>query len=84
MFSFGCVVCHVITQQGPEPSELIQRNPITEMLIELSEVERRSRYIDQISEGSLKQLVIACLDNDQERRPPISLVNERITSIITG
>ena len=50
----------------------------------LSEVERRQHHINQISEGSLKQLVITCLDDDQERRPPISVVSERITSIITG
>ena len=52
-------------------------------LLEFS-VEFRSCYIDQISEGSLKQLVITCLDDDQERRPPISLISERITNIITG
>ena len=79
VFSFGCVVCHVITQQWPTPLELI-----TDRGVVLSEVERRQRYIDQIREGSLKQLVITCLDNDQKRRPPISLVSERITSIITG
>ena len=84
VFSFGCVVCHVITQQWPTPSDLIYTDPTPDKLTGLSEVERRSRYIDQISDKSLKQLVITCLDNDQERRPPISLVSERITSIITG
>ena len=84
VFSFGCVVCHVITQQWPTPAALKKLDPTTKKVIILSEVERRKHYIDQISEGSLKQLVITCLDDDQERRPPISLVNERITSIITG
>ena len=84
VFSFGCVVCHVITQKWPTPSSFIRHDPITKRLVALSEVERRQYYIDQISEGSLKQLVITCLDDDQERRPPISLVSERITSIITG
>ena len=78
VFSFGCVVCHVITQQWP------YIDPPTSKLVTLSEVEKRRYYIDHISEGSLKQLVITCLDNDPERRPPISLVSERITSIITG
>ena len=83
VFSFGCVVCHVITQQWPVPvasEKYIRRR----RFIMLSEVERRKHYIDQIIAGSLKQLVITCLDDDQERRPLISLVNERITSIITG
>ena len=83
VFSFGCEVCHVITQQWPQPSPWINFDPNGKRT-RLSEVERRKHYIDQISEGSLKQLVITCLDDDQERRPPISLVNERITSIITG
>ena len=75
----------MITQQWPTPlaSDGESRKKVT-----LSEVERRQHYIDQIREGSLKQLVITCLDNDQERReerrPPISLVSERISSIITG
>ena len=84
VFSFGCVVCHVITQQWPAPLEQVHIDRNTFELRALSEVERRQRYIDQISEGSLKQLVITCLDNHSERRPPISLVSERITSIITG
>ena len=83
VFSFGCVVCHVITQQWPTPSPSVIKDPETGKLI-VPEVERRQRYIDQISEESLKQLVIICLDNDQERRPPISVVSKRITSIITG
>ena len=84
VFSFGCVVCHVITRQWPTPSSFMRHDPITNKPVALSEVERRQRYIDQIREGSLKQLVITCLNNDPKRRPPISLVSERITSIITG
>ena len=84
VFSFGCVVCHVISQQWPQPAAFTKHDPTTGRRIALSEVERHKHYIDQISEGSLKQLVITCLDDDQERRPPISLVNEKITSIITG
>ena len=86
VYSFGCVVCHVITQQWPMPSGIFNthRDPVNNRLVLLSAVERYQRYIDQISEGSLKQLVITCLDDDQERRPPISVVSERITSIITG
>ena len=30
-----------------------------------TEVERRQRYIDKISNGSLKQLVISCLDDEK-------------------
>ena len=78
------MICHVIAQQWPDPSRHIRFDHTTEAFIALSEVESRKDYIDQISEESLKQLVVTCLDNKQERRPPISLVSERITSIITG
>ena len=84
VFSFGCVVCYVIIQQRPVPSPQRKLDPVTKKVMEFTEVERRQDYIDQIREGPLKQLVITCLDNDQERRPPISVVSERITSIITG
>ena len=76
------MVCHVITQQWPIPLEYKKYSPLTEIM--LSEVERRQPYIDEIREGLLKELVITCLDNDQERRPPISLISERISSVITG
>ena len=86
VFSFGCVVCHVTTQQWPMPTKHVVKDPKTGKQIPLlvSAIDRRRCYIDQISEGSLKQLMITCLDDDQERRPPISVVSERITSIITG
>ena len=84
VFSFGCVVCHVITQQWPTPLDFIEFDPVSITQRVLSAVERRSCYIDQISERSLKQLVVACLDNDPGKRPPISLVSERISNIITG
>ena len=84
VFSFGCVVCHVITQQWPVPSPLSIVDLKSGKEITVSEVERRKQYIDQISKESLKQLVIACLNNDQARRPLISLINERVTSMITG
>ena len=82
VFSFGCVVCHVITQEWPVPSLLSIVDPKSRKTVIVSEVERRKHYIDQISEGSLKQLVIKCLNNDQARCPLISLVNDRITSMI--
>ena len=84
VFSFGCVICHVITQQWPTPSNKVDFDPVTRKRVALSKVKRRQHYIDQISERSLKQLVITCLNDDQERHPPISVVSERITSIITG
>ena len=39
VFSFGCVVCHVITQQWPTPSVPMRHDPVTNILVALSEVE---------------------------------------------
>ena len=50
MFSFGCVVCHVITQQWPKPLDLLYRgvDPTIDIMSRaLSELGRN--YIDQIS-----------------------------------
>ena len=66
VFSFGCVICHVISQQWPEPLSSKVRDPKTGKRLALTEVESPQHYIDQISEGSLQQLVITCLDDDQE------------------
>ena len=76
VFSFGCIACDVIVEQithGPF-SYTGSRTP----------KRTRERQIKQISESSLKQMVIACLNYDQEKCPAISVVSERITSIITG
>ena len=78
VFSFGCVICHVITQQWPIPLPSVIKDPQTNKYVTLSEVKRRQYYIDQISEWSLKKLVITCLDDRPGRRPPISDVSERI------
>ena len=78
VFSFGCLVCDVITSY-------LRSCPSSEPpLTPCYAIKKRKHRINQISEGSLKQLVIKCLDNDPERRPLISVVSDRITSIITG
>ena len=71
VFAFGCVVCHVITQQLPVP-----------IGISLNEVQLRQYYIDQIKLEPLKQLVITSLYNNSEDRPLISQVCERMNSIM--
>ena len=76
IFSFGCVVLHVVCQKWPSP--LFQYGPV------VYESKRRLRYISQINDESLKQLVISCLNNSPSRRPQISQVCEWITTIFEG
>ena len=47
-------------------------------------VEKHQDYIDLISDSSLKKLVEACLQCKSENRPHMSLVYDRITSVMTG
>ena len=71
VFAFGCVVCHVITQQLPVP-----------IGTSLDEVQSRQYYIYQIKLEPLQQLVITSLDNNSEDRPLISQVCERMNSLM--
>ena len=70
IFAFGCVICHVITQQLPIPSGTTS-----------NEVQLRQHYIKQIELEPLKQLVIISLDNKSENCPLASLLCEKITTI---
>ena len=51
VFSFGCVVCHVITQNWPVPSLSSIVDPKSRKMVIVSEVERR---INTISIRSVK------------------------------
>ena len=118
VFSFGCIVCHIITQrcpgmQHPEKSKVALKKKqndrcrprgkssplvaITDQkemhddftsytMVEWSRgVEKHQNYLDQISDNSLRQLVEACLQRNSKNRPSsISLIYDRITSIIEG
>ena len=106
VFSFGCVMCHVITQRWPHDvtgvrlrmrsgqvmgtivhQEIYNPCKIAKQLSYTMDdwcVEKHQNYIDMISDDSLKQLIEACLQQNPEIRPHISLIYERITRIITG
>ena len=71
IFSFGCIICHVVSQQYPQPMESSQS----------TEVEKRQKYLDHIQAGLLKQLVVQCLDDDPAKRPLVSSLCERTTAI---
>ena len=114
VFSFGCIMCHVIIQSFPSvqhqpeiniddsPAHKLRSTPevtVTSVSVEghtpltrrkisftLDDwsVNKHQRYIDLIHDNSLKQLVEACLQCKSKYRPQMSLVYERITSIMTG
>ena len=80
VFSFAGIALHVFAEEWPTPSGLKRRDPITKMLLALTEAERRQKYLDEIPEGAtiLKQLFERCLDDDPIERPCIQEVSEMI------
>ena len=73
VFSLGCVACHVMSHQWPEPNCL--------MFIQ-TEVERREEYLKFCISSALKKLVEQCLDNEPRKRPDVSVVRRKLNKII--
>jgi len=73
IFSFGGIMLFVATHEWPHPTDLIETDPKTGKIAAFTEVERRQKYLDKMTEEMemLKSLVISCLDNCQSRRPEI-------------
>ena len=80
VFSFAGIILHTFTQQWPAPSKPIIFDPKTRKRVALSEVERRSKYLDMMTgEGAvLKPLIEECLDEDPTVRPSMVAVCEKI------
>ena len=83
VFSFAGVALHLFSEKWPTPSRRKKRDPTTKKMISLSEVERRQQYLDtMIVEGAaLKEMVMRCLDDDPDERPPIQEVSQWIKSL---
>jgi len=83
VFSYGGVVLNVITQQWPEPTDQLQFNTSTKKWEVISEVTRRQKYLDMLigNATSLKSIVISCLDDDADDRPPLTQVSTEIKRI---
>ncbi|XP_065916156.1 serine/threonine-protein kinase TNNI3K-like [Dysidea avara] len=69
VFSLGCIACHVMSHQWPEPKDLLPEDSMTAR----TEVQRREDYLLSCAEP-LKQLVKSCLHNKPDLRPDILLV----------
>ncbi|XP_065913277.1 uncharacterized protein [Dysidea avara] len=66
VFSLGCIACHVMSHQWPEPKDL------EASLTALTEAERREEYLQSCTQSSLKHLVRSCLHNEPNQRPKVS------------
>ena len=83
VFSFAGVTLHLLSEEWPTPSSQKKRDPKTKKLIALSEAQRRQQYLDKIPEEivALKEIILLCLDDDPDERPPIKKVSETIESL---
>ena len=83
VFSFAGITLHLLSEEWPTPSFEKKRDPKTKKFIALSEAQRRQRYLDKIPKETtvLKEMIIQCLDDDPDERPPINKVSETIDSL---
>ena len=83
VFSFGGVALHLFSEEWPTPSGPKKRDPVTRKLVALSEVQRRQQYLDAMPMecATLKEMVMRCLDDDPDERPPIKEVSQLIKSV---
>ena len=80
VFSYGGVILNVTTQLWPEPTDSAEFNPDTGRRELVSEVKRRQEYLDKMTGGAadLKPLVMSCLDDNPNKRPPVAQVSMTI------
>ena len=83
VFSFGGIALHLFSEEWPTPGAQKKRDSTTNKLVALSEAQRRQRYLDAMTvEGAaLKEMVMRCLDDDPDQRPPIREVSQMIKSV---
>ena len=83
VFSFGGIALHLLSEKWPTPESHIKRDSSTKKMVSLSEVERRQQYLDAmtVEAAVLKEMVIQCLNDDPDQRPPIKEVSEKIKSL---
>ena len=83
IFSYGGVVLSAISQQWPESTDKMEFNTTTKKWEVVSEVTRRQKYLDMLRGNcaSLKPLVVSCLDDDADNRPPVTQVSTEIRRI---
>ena len=89
VFSYGGVILNVTTQLWPQPTDPIEFNPDTGRREVVSEVKRRQEYLDKMIGGAtdLKPLVMSCLDDNPNSRPPVAEVSmtiKRVKDVCSG
>ena len=85
VFSFGCVMLHTFSHQWPTPSEPVVTDPETGLVTRgRSEVERRSRYFNQLDQsfGAWIPMIQACLNNLPRNRISIVRICQELEGLV--
>ena len=84
VFSYGCLIVHVLTHQWPTPSDQFVPNPKDpKSFVQVTEFDRRLKFIQMISKDSpLLPLVEGCLCNDPKMRPAMGVVIQQLENVI--
>ena len=70
VFSYGCLIIHVLTNQFPEPTDQFVPGKIKIFYTKVPEWDRRVKYVQQIpKENELLPLAKRCLNNNSTGRP---------------
>uniref|UniRef100_A0A1X7TCN4 Tyrosine-protein kinase n=1 Tax=Amphimedon queenslandica TaxID=400682 RepID=A0A1X7TCN4_AMPQE len=70
VFSYGCLILHVLTGQFPQPTNQFVQEPGRSSFLMVSEWDRRSSYIEDIpKENELLPLAKDCLTDESTGRP---------------
>ena len=85
VFSFGVVVTHILSGRWPEPQIGPNRiDPETDILIPVSEAERRKVFLDSIGhDHPLMELILKCIDNNPKRRAHAHEIVEQLTEMVS-
>ena len=80
IFSFACVALHTLTGKWPNPTQPTKQE--SGVLVAVSEANRRIKYLNEIGDEDMKDLLVRCLDNDRHKRPKITVVYEEVNKVL--
>ena len=78
VFSYGGIMIHCMTGQWPTPTEAVEVDPVTRLIVGFTEQKRRRHLIEKIEIEQLQSLTKRCLDNISEARPSMVEISELV------
>ena len=85
VFSFGCIMLHILSHQWPTPSLPVVTDHVTNILMARSEIERRSSYFERIDKrwsSTMTPLIENCLSNIPRSSISIIKMCDRLDELV--